>query len=90
MDMSVISLAHIGKTCQRSQLMVVRWSETTRNYVGPPEHSYPVVLWTTKISSPNHNHNMPQRYKQLSQLAGDNTRNPVPSPTLLTQQNMCS
>ena len=25
---------------QRSQLTVVRWSETTRNYVGPPEHSY--------------------------------------------------
>ena len=45
-----------------------RWSETTRNYVGPPEHSYPVVLWTTKISSPKPNRNMPQRYKQLSPL----------------------
>ena len=71
---------------QRSQLMVVRWSETTRNYVGPPEHSYPVVLWTIKISSPNHKRNMPQRYKQLSQLAGDNTTNTVPSPTLLTEK----
>ena len=47
---------------QRSQLTVVRWSETTKNYVGPPEYSYPVVLWTTKISSPNQNCDMPQRY----------------------------
>ena len=39
-----------------------RWSETTKNYVGPPEYSYPVVLWTTKISSPNQNCDMPQRY----------------------------
>ena len=46
------------------------WSETTRNYAGPPEHSYTVVLWTTKISSPNQNHNMPQRYNQSSQLTG--------------------
>ena len=28
---------------QRSRLMVVRWSETTRNYVGPPEHS---IQWS--------------------------------------------
>ena len=33
---------------QRSQLMVVRWSETTRNYVGPPDHF--IQWWTTKIS----------------------------------------
>ena len=30
-----------------------QWSETPSNYVGPPEHSYPVVRWTTKISNPN-------------------------------------
>ena len=30
---------------------------------------------------------MPQRYKQLSQLAGDNTRNTAPFLTLLTEQN---
>ena len=51
-----------GNLVQRSQLMVVRWSETTKNYVKPPEYSYPVVLWTTKISSPNQNCDMPQRY----------------------------
>ena len=78
---------------QRSQLTVVRWSETTRNYVGPPEHSYPVVVWTTKISSPNHNRNvMPQKYEQSSSLEGDNTRNIVglPSLTLLREQNTYS
>ena len=67
--LAIIQLYNISM--QRSRLTVVRWSETTRNYVGPPEHSYPVVLWTTIISSSSHKRNMPQRYKQSSQLAGD-------------------
>ena len=58
---------------QRSTLTVVRWSETPRNHVGPPEHSNPVVRWTTEIFGSKQNRNMAKKSKQSSPLAADNT-----------------
>ena len=64
--------------------------ETTRNYVRPPEHSYPVVLGTTIISSSSHNRNMPEDINNhRNSRVIDNTRETVTSLTLLTEQNMC-
>ena len=74
---------------QRSTLTVVRWSETPRNHVGPPEHSNPVVRWTTEIFSSKQNRNMAKKSKQSSPLAADNTRNTVPLLPLFTEQNKC-
>ena len=51
-------------THQRSTLTVVRWSETPRNHVGPPEHSNPVVQWTTKIFSSKQSRNMAKKSKK--------------------------
>ena len=45
------------------------------------------ICFKLEISSPNQNRNMPQRFKQSSPLEGDNTRNTVPSLTLLTEEN---
>ena len=74
---------------QRSTLTVVRWSETPRNHVGPPEHSNSVVRWTTEIFSSKQNRNMAKKSKQSSPLAADNTRNTVPLSPLFTEQNKC-
>ena len=73
-------------TKQRSTLTVVRWSETPRNHVGPPEHSNPVVRWTTEIFSSKQNRNMAKKSKQSSPLAADNTRNTVPLSPLFTNK----
>ena len=53
---------------QRSTLTVVRWSETPRNHVGPPEHSNPAVRWTTEIFGSKQNRNMAKKSKQSSPL----------------------
>ena len=52
---------------QRSTLTVVQWSETPRNHVGPPEHSNPVVRWTTEIFSSKQNRNMAVKSKPIIQ-----------------------
>ena len=64
-----------ARASQRSTLTVVRWSETPRNHVGPPEHSNPVVRWTTEIFGSKQNRNMAKKSKQSSPLAANNTRN---------------
>ena len=68
-----------------------RWCETPRNHVGPPEHSNPVVRCTTEIFRSKQNRNMPQKSKQLSPLAADNTRNTVPlSPFSRNVTRVCN
>ena len=79
-------LQRSGMSAQRSTLTVVRWSETPRNHVGPPEHSNPVVRWTTEIFSSKQNRNMAKKSKQSSPLAADNTRNTVPLSPLFTNK----